>query len=102
MENSLCIESESVARFWDNYIEALYKQGVKESSQRWYVRRVEQYIKRFSDERLQLHTTEHVTKYFTEMGHEGSLSDWQFRQVVDAIRILFCDLLNADLGTAID
>jgi len=102
MDNSLCIESEPVARFWDKYIEVLSKQGVKESSRRWYVKRVEQYIKHFSDERLQSHTHEHVTKYFTEIGHEGRLSDWQFRQVVDAIRILFCDLLNAELGSAVD
>ncbi|MDH3355719.1 MAG: integron integrase [Chromatiales bacterium] len=102
IDNSLHIDSEPVARFWDKYIEVLSKQGVKESSQRWYVKRVEQYIQHFPDERLQSHSAEHVADYFTQMGRDGGLSDWQFRQLVGAIRILFCDFIKHDLCSAVD
>jgi integron integrase len=102
MDNSLENDSELVARFWDHYIETLSKQGIKESSRRWYVKRVEQYIRHFPDVRLQSHTSAHVADYFGRLGRDGRLSDWQFRQVVGAIRILFCDYLKHDLCSSVD
>ncbi|MDT8453427.1 MAG: integron integrase, partial [Gammaproteobacteria bacterium] len=75
-----------------NYINTLINQEVKDSVRRWYVKRVEQYIRHYSDQRLRTHTAQHVVDFFTEIGREGRLSDWQFKQTVDAIRILFCCL----------
>ncbi|MCK4704721.1 MAG: integron integrase, partial [Gammaproteobacteria bacterium] len=95
-------DQEAASRFWDNYINILVEQGVTEKFRRWYVKRVEQYIKHYSDEGLRTHSEQHVVDFFTEIGREGGLSDWQFRQSVDAIRILFCCLLQSDLGTTVD
>ena len=102
MDDLLKIKSESVARFWDKYIEILIKQGVKESSRRWYVKHVEQYIQYFPNERLQSHTPGHVAGFFSQIGRDGELSDWQFRQIVSAIRILFCNFLNSELSSTVD
>ena len=76
-------------RFWDKYIQYIIDQGVKESSTRWYVIRVEQYIKAFSEKRLADHRPEDVAIYFKEQGRQGKIKDWQFRQTVDAIQNLF-------------
>lgn len=102
MDNSKDFDHEAASRFWDNYINMLVEHGVKESVRRWYVKRVEQYIQHYSDERLRTHSAQHVVGFFTEIGREGKLSDWQFRQSVDAIRILFCCLLQSDLCKSVD
>ena len=43
--------NDPVRLFWDKYIFLLGKQGIKPSAQRWYVRRVEQYISHYSDDK---------------------------------------------------
>ena len=102
MDNSKDFDQEAASRFWDNYINLLVEQKVKVKVRRWYVKRVEQYIRHYPDERLRIHTAQHVVDFFTEMGREGKLSDWQFRQSVDAIRILFCCLLKSELCSSVD
>ena len=90
-------QRDSVSLFWEKYIEILVNQGVKDTVRRWHVKRVEQYIAYYPDERLASHTPQHVTKFFKELGRNSRLKDWQIRQAVDAIRILFCDFLNLHL-----
>lgn len=85
--------TESVRNFWDKYIQLLDKKGLNVKCRRWYAKRVEEYIRYYPDERLRRHTPHHVSRYFTEAGLQQGLADWQFQQIVDAIRILFCDLL---------
>jgi len=84
-----------VARFWDSYIEKIRAYKVPEQAKRWYVIRVEAYIEHYADLRLAQHTSAEVTKYLQELGRKPDMADWQFCQVVDALRILFCDLLDA-------
>ena len=86
--------SDPVERFWDRYIELLVKQGVKESARRWYVMRAERYIQAFPNKKLALHTAADITNYLEEMGRSGGLKDWQYRQMVDAIRNLFLTITN--------
>lgn len=102
MDDTKGVNQEAASRFWDNYINILIEQELKESVRRWYVKRVEQYIQHYPDERLRSHSPQHVVDFFTEMGREGKLSDWQFRQSVDAIRILFCYLLKSELCSSVD
>lgn len=79
----------SQKRFWNNYIKHISKQGVRDSSLRWYVIRAEQYIKAVSDKRLVDHTPDDVLKYLRKISKMNGLSDWQFRQSIDAIQNLF-------------
>lgn len=82
-------EADSVSRFWDRYIDSVHKQGVKPPVDRWYVRRSEQYITAFPNKKLVAHTQDDVTGYFTNLGRNTALKEWQFVQVVDAIQNLF-------------
>jgi len=81
--------SDPASRFWDNYIEALHRQGINEPVDRWYVKRSEQYISAFPDKKLALHTPDDVTGYFSKFGRMSNIKDWQFEQIVNAIQILF-------------
>ena len=81
--------SDTVARFWDNYIKFLSDQGIKDTAQRWYVRRAEHYIQANKGRKLASHSPDDVNRYLQKLGREQRMKDWQFRQAVDAIRTLF-------------
>ena len=45
-------QTDAMGRLWDKYIKYIVVQGVKQSVARWYVIRVEQYLKAFPDSGL--------------------------------------------------
>lgn len=102
MAKDSAMNGDAIRHFWDKYIFLLGNSGVKTSAQRWYVRRVEQYISHYQGQKLATHTPGHVNRYFQEIGSQNGLEDWQFIQIVRAIRILFCDLLHHDWASSID
>ncbi len=61
-------------------------QGVKPTAVRWYVIRAEQYIHTVSPQRLADHTPQEVTDYLEKLGRTGRMTDWQYRQTVEAIQ----------------
>ena len=85
--------ADSIARFWDRYIIKITAQNVPEGARRWYVRHVEAFIHSRSGRRLAATTQEEVEAYIEEIGRNNNIVAWQFRQVVDALRILFSDLV---------
>ncbi|MGB9617436.1 MAG: hypothetical protein ACPL7J_08950 [Desulfomonilaceae bacterium] len=78
----------NVARFWDRYLEKLREHGVKQAAMRWYVVRAEEYIRAAEGKKLAAQEVADITRYLEKMGRKGGISDWQFRQIVDAIQIL--------------
>jgi site-specific recombinase XerC len=61
-------------------------QGVKPTVVRWYVIRAEHYIRSVAHQRLEDHTPQDVTMYLEKLGRRGSMTDWQYRQAVEAIQ----------------
>lgn len=82
-------------RFWDRYIQALRKQGVKPPFDRWHVRRAEQFINAHPDQRLLELGPEAVQQYLRQLGHKGNLKAWQYQQVVRAIQTLYSTVNTA-------
>ena len=89
------MNDESVSRFWDNYINKTKTYNVKSKVVRWYVRHAESYIKAHPNLRLSQHSAEQIEQYLKGKGRNPHLQDWQFRQVVAALRILFTDMVKA-------
>ena len=79
----------AIANFWNRYIDALQQHGIYQRYIRWHVLLAERYIKSLPDRRLHAHTPADVVRYLTNLRNNQRLTDWQFRQSVDAIRILF-------------
>ena len=75
--------------FWENYTLFLVKQGISKKYVNWYVLRTKQYIAAFPDHAIRTHTARQVEEYLNKVGRETQLKPWQFRQIIDAIRILF-------------
>ena len=84
----------SIARFWDNYIIKTKSYRIKTTSTRWYVRYAEQYIKDHKDLRLSLHTEHNLDDYLNDKGRNAYLEDWQFNQLVLALKILFIEMVK--------
>jgi len=90
------MEKSTVGKFWSKYTAQLQKNGIKETAARWYVVRVEQYIKAYPERRLTSHSAKDVEAYFHRIGREKKLQSWQFYQLVHAIQILFVAIIRPD------
>ena len=88
------MKDQSVSRFWDNYIAKTKSYKIKSSSARWYVRHAEDYIKANASSRLSQHSTDQIEKYLREKGRSLRLLDWQYKQLVIALKILFVEMVQ--------
>ena len=94
------MDDQTVARFWDNYLEKLETYRVKPAVLRWHVQHVEHYIKAFPDRRLATHTAQDIEQYLQGKGRNARLKDWQFQQIVTALQVLFIELVKAPWAPA--
>ncbi len=81
-----------ISRFWEKYIEKSIRYGIKQDLIRWHVKHAELYIKAHKT-RLKEHTALDLDKYLQDKGRNTHLKDWQYCQIVDALRILFVDVV---------
>lgn len=85
------------ARFFDNYLNCLVKASIPEKQRRWYVKRVEEFIKKQNGHKIKGLSSADIHEYFDMIGRQNRLAGWQFHQCIDAIRILYCDLLRTQV-----
>ncbi len=88
---------DAASRFFDNYLLCLKKASIPEKQRRWYVKRVEDFIKAQNGHKIKSISVDAITQYFEAIGRQNHLAGWQFRQCVDAIRILYSDLLTSPI-----
>jgi hypothetical protein len=101
MENNPSTHEEKVRSFWDRYIKKVHESGTQPPFDRWMVKRAEQYIASFPGRKLAALEAGDVDRYLADLGKQAALKDWQFRQAIDAIRILF-ELVGVDWLDAVD
>ena len=94
------METNGADQLWERYVEKTKGCNIPPNSIRWYVKRVEDYLRVHSELNLHQHSAEHVDNYLQALGRNSRLQDWQFRQVVDALRIFFVDLLDIQWAAA--
>ena len=87
---------------WDQYVDLLARKHVPEKARRWYVARVEAFLKELRPESLAMLTGEQITGYFEQASRSGQFAEWQFRQLVDAIQLLVVDLARVPVGHEVD
>ncbi len=84
----------SVSRFWDKYIDKTKTYNVRQGASRWYVKHAEAYIQFHKERKVSTHTPEDVESFLTYKTQHKRLKDWQFKQIVEAIEILFVELVR--------
>lgn len=94
--------SRAVQRFWHNYFTILEKSSVPVRTRPWYRKHVEGYIRAHPGYRLAEHLPHDLCEYLTAKGRLGNLQEWRFRQIVDALRLLFCELISAPWADGYD
>lgn len=102
MSDAPFIVPADAARFFDNYLECMHKASIPEKQRRWYVKRVEVFIKAQNGRRIKTLSGADIAGYFEAIGRQNRLPGWQFRQCIDAIRILYCDLLSTRAAREVD
>jgi integron integrase len=70
---------------------------IKPAARDYYVRWAESWTKARGHQ-----SAERTQAYFDALGRSASIADWQFRQAVDAARILACDVLAIPWASAFD
>ena len=87
---------DSVSRFWDKYIEKTVSYNVPERARRWYVRHIESFIRAHEGRRINQLRASDIDTYLNSKGRNPGMQDWRFRQIVDALRILYIDIVKTD------
>ena len=87
---------------WHKYIDLLSRKRIPESQQRWYVKRVEDFLKIYPGKKLQDFSASDLKVYFQHRSRDTSLTPWQYRQIVDAMQLLFVDLSATSLCDTFD
>jgi integron integrase len=87
---------------WQKYIDLLETKQIPEAARRWYVFRVEQFLGANPGKKLQDLSSTELESYFQTLSRDRTLTDWQFKQVVDALRILLVDLSNVPVSHQFD
>jgi integron integrase len=93
------MNAKSNSRFWEEYNLKTKRYNIPSKSLRWYVKHAEGYKQSYPDFPLDRHTSKEVEKYLKGLGRNGRLQDWQFKQVVDSLRILFVDVIHSRWAT---
>ncbi len=91
-----------MASNWQRYLDALQRRAVPEKARRWYVLRVEQLLRAFPGVALSALSVEDVQSYLASLSRSPSLDDWQFRQTVGALQILFEEFVDSDVAGGVD
>jgi integron integrase len=84
-------------RFFDNYLNCLVKASIPEKQRRWYVKRIEEFIKKQNGHKIKSLSGPDIDHYFDMIGRQSRLAGWQFHQCIDAIRILYCNFLKTQV-----
>ena len=88
--------------FWDRYIEVCRAARVPEKNVRWYVRRLEHFFRTQPGIAAGDRDAQSVTEFLSELGRSEHVRDWQFRQAVHALQLLFRDHLRLSWAADFD
>ena len=66
------------------------------------VKRVEDFIRARNGRKIKALSGNDLDRFFEAIGRENRLTGWQFLQCIEAIRILYCDLLATDACRDVD
>ena len=94
--------SENIPSNWQRYLNLLRDQGIHPNRWRYYCRAVERLIRVVDGRSLATLSSQDIQHFLHHLGMDTTLQDWQFRQSVDAVRLLLVDLLAVPTALSYD
>lgn len=87
---------------WDRFLSILSKKFKTSARVRWTVIRAENYLRSDREKPFSARDAGHVSAYLARVVERGKVSDWQFRQIIEALEILFVETMQAPWATGVD
>lgn len=87
---------------WDEFIAACRRAGVPDNALRWYVVRIERYLRAHPDVPPHDHSAKMVVDYVEQAGREPGVPAWIFRQLVHALQLYFVATLRVAWSSQVD
>ena len=89
------MDSDRERRFWRKYFDKLKTYGIPPTAFSWYRRAVERYVEAHAGKRLATHCPEMVQTYLERLGGQPRVRQFPFVQTVQALWVLFQDMVQA-------
>ena len=102
MESEGQLRQQRIARFWKRYIRELRLYQVPDTALPWYRRHVQGFIDFDPHTRLADRRPETLQQWFADSNQSTGFRDWQQRQRVDALRLLYCLLVKTEWAATFD
>jgi hypothetical protein len=88
MSDSPLSVPDAASRFFDNYLNCLIKASIPEKQRRWYVKRIEEFIKAHNGHKIKALSGSYIARYFDMIGRQNRLAGMSvFSAIADS---LFC------------
>ncbi len=95
-------EDPRIKQFWHAYAETIQLFRIPEKARLWYQKHVESFVQHSPGIRLLDRKSEHIEQWLNQVGRSKELDNWQFRQCVDALRLLYCHRLKVPCANDFD
>ena len=102
MDSDYSLNNPRIEQFWDGFFSTLALFRVPARAHSWHRKHIEAFIDFLPEIRLIHRNSTHVEQWLTQAGHNIKLEDWQFRQQVDALRLLYCHYLKLPWASNFD
>jgi integron integrase len=87
---------------WQKFLRFVHASGIRSPADRYHVLRAEHFVRTLKNQSIEDCTAADVTRYLGDLGRRGTLADWQFRQVADALEILLNRVLALGWAAGFD
>ncbi len=87
---------------WDKFLTTLNRKFKNSARMRWTVIRAEHYLRADRDKPFSARDAAHVSAYLARVAEHGQVADWQFRQIIEALEILFVETIQASWAGSVD
>jgi integron integrase len=84
--------------FWQSFKNAAIESGVKDTVAEWYVNWSQRFAKSIKGTPLRSRSKKDVMDFLHNLSLEGGIDEWQVKQAAKALRFLYRDFLNIELG----
>jgi hypothetical protein len=91
-----------IERFWTGYAAILKQFRIPPRVIPWYRRHIQGFINDHPGIRLKSHSPGSLERWLENLGRNTAVQDWQYRQKVDALRMLYAHFFHQDWALEFD
>lgn len=102
MSDSIAHRKPSSGSLNNTYLDCLQEENIPLKSRSYYVMRLKQFLSTASSRNPEILDEHDIGRVLASLGGRDNIQDWQFAQLVDAVRIYFLLFLQTDAAQRVD